>query len=308
MTFTQRLRRLFYCFLAGFVVLFLLRLTYGYMAVPESRRETVRYGGSGGDFFASGVSKKNYASEKYTVQSGGSPGQVDQKYEKTATVQSLTKQFSEDEKKARETVAAHAGIVQFENGRGTAGSRMLQLFIGVQPAKFDAFYAELQKIGTVRSMEISKTDKTNEFLALKARRASLEKTRAALVDLKSHEGKIDELMALQQQILKIENDLQNLGVQLGDFDEVNAFCTVKFSLAEYKEAAVPVIGLLHRVKVALYWTAWVYGGLAGLLCLTMLAAFATLLAADRLGLIRAAVAQMQKAGDSGGGRPPHSDA
>ncbi len=294
MAFTQRLRRLFYLLLAGFIALFLLRLAYGYMNSPDTRTVYGRTGGYADFLSSASVGKKNYASEKYMVQSGSAPGQVDQKYEKTATVQSVTKQFAEDEKKTRDTIAAHTGIIQFENGRGTTGSRVLQLYIGVQPAKFDAFYADLQKIGTVRSVEISKTDKTNEFLALKARRASLEKTRAALLELKGHEGRIDELMALQQQILKIENDLQNLGVQLGDFDEVNAFCTVKFALAEYKEAVAAPISFLHRVKVALYWTAWVYGGFVCLLFATMLAAFVTLLAADRLGVVRAIVNQMLK--------------
>lgn len=295
MSFSQRLRRLCLWLLAGFIVLFLLRLCYGYVAVPDARTDRAQTGAPETLFASdSGYEKKNYASEKYSVSTSGASGQVDQKYEKTATVQSRTKDFAADEKKARAAITAFSGIIQFESGRGTSGNRALTLHIGIQPAKFDDFYAEVQTIGTVSSLSVSKTDKTNEFLALKAKRASLEKNRAALMELKSRDGKIEELMSLQQQILNIETELQNLGVQLGEFDEVNAFCTVKFALMEDRTLAAGSIGLLHRTKVALYWTMGVYGGIVGLLFLTMLAAFFILLTVDRLGLIRTVVAQMQK--------------
>jgi hypothetical protein len=45
---------------------------------------------------------------------------------------------------------------------------------------------------------------------------------------------------------------------LGDFDEENEFCTVKFSLNEGKERN---INILQRLKVALEWTVPIYLGI-----------------------------------------------
>ena len=62
-------------------------------------------------------------------------------------------------------------------------------------------------------------------------------------------------MHLENRILNIEEELQGLGVQLGNYDEENEFCTIKFSLVEGMESK---IGLMHRIKVALDWTVSTY--------------------------------------------------
>jgi hypothetical protein len=188
--FMKRLRRIMELLVLAYIAIFAACIAYEY------RASSLRVQRSGGvDFeLPSGTSfKKNYASAKYSATTV----QLDQKYERTATVQTQSTAFEEDEKKIREQIAAYNGIIQFESGRGTKGRRALYLYVGVQPARFDAFYGELQKIDVVRSMEITKTDKTNEFLTLKAKRASLEKNCAALMELKKRDGRIDELMALE---------------------------------------------------------------------------------------------------------------
>ena len=279
--FQQRLRRVLFFFVFVYAALFLLCLLNEYLRASPQAMRTV------GDAISSTgpVSKKNYASERYTIESPAARGQVDQKYERTATVQSGTKAFEEDEKKARAIIAGHTGIIQYESGRGTRGRRVLYLHVGIQPARFDSFYADIQAIGTVQSMEITKTDKTNEFLSLKAKRASLEKNRAALMELKKRDGRIDELMALEQKILSIEQELQGLGVQLGEFDEVNAFCTARFTLVEYKEA-VRARSILSYCKSAFYNATFLYMAGMGVLFFMALSAVLLLAAVDKFNLMR----------------------
>jgi hypothetical protein len=289
MKFKSRFFRLCLIFCGLFFALFLARLLYGYYFYPDGRPSEARP--SGISLVDSGyAAKKNYAGSQYTV--AGQRSVVDQKYEKIASLRADSARFSEDEGKAREAVAAHNGIIQFETGLGTEGNRVLSLVVGVQPERFDSFCQALRGIGSLRSMEASKTDKTNEFLDLKAKRASLEKTRAALMDLRTRGGNIDELLKLQNRILEIEEQLQSLGVQLGDFDEVNAFCTVRFALHE-SVSGRSSISLRHRLSVAFIWAAEVYLGLMLALCLTMLAAFLSLLAADRLGIVRGVLATLE---------------
>ena len=259
----------------GFVVLFAFRFIYGYTTGAREVREEYF-----SDFFDDAESlKKNYASDKYRVKreaydavstdqsQAANEFNLEQKYEKTATIKSRTTKFEEDEKKLRDRIKTENGIIQYEQNSGGRGNRELHLMIGIPPEKFDTFYIALQKIGSIRSKEVTKTDKTNEFKNLNARKTSLEITRQSLLEIKKQSGKIDEYINLQNRILEIEQELQNLGVELGDFDEENEFCTVRFSLAETR---VVTITMLHRLKVAFEWAVQYY---LLMLCILAAAAF-----------------------------------
>src|SRR6218665_1854364 len=210
--------------------------------------------------------KKNYASSKWSRKSesalsekgggGGAavPAQMqtgEQKFEKIASLKSKTDQFEKDEKHIREQVKKFEALIQYEHNEGNPGNRQLHLSIGIPPNDFDLFLSEMKKVGKLKSLQVTKTDKTNEYRNLKAQRATLEKTLATLAELKSKPGKIDEYMSLSNRILEIEEQLQTLGVSLGEFDSENEFCTVQFTLAEGRFLS---ISFMHRAKVALEWS------------------------------------------------------
>ena len=239
----------------GFVVLFCLRLIYGYVVPNENFLERSNEGYAGSSF-SSGFSRKNYATDKmkYDGEVNSLAKSVDQKYEKIGSLQSKTSAFDDDEKKVRDLVKKYNAQVQFEQSSGLPGSKRLNLAIGVQPARFDSMVAELKGISTLSSIEINKTDKTNEYKDLNAKRVSLEKARDALIGLKSKGGSIDELINLESKILEKETELQETGVSLGEFDEEHEFCTIKYALDEQRAASKARIPFLYRVRVALEWT------------------------------------------------------
>lgn len=271
----------------GFFVLFLFRFIYGYTTgLSELQEEELS------SFFgdSEGV-RKNYASDSYKFKrpvGGAADGvasaqlqqfDVNQKYEKTATVRTRTKQFENDEKHTRATIKKFNSIVQFEKNTGRKGNRSIFFLIGAPPDNFDSLYAEMLKVGSVLSKEIVKVDKTSEFKNLNARKNSLEITRQSHLEIKKQSGKIDEYINLQNRILEIEQELQSLGVQLGDFSEENEFCTVKLSLSESHEIKV---SFLHRVKVAFEWAAQYYLMLLGITAFAATTGFFLLLIIDKL--------------------------
>jgi hypothetical protein len=260
--FKKKVGRVVLITLAGLLLLFVFRFVYGYTTgMSEVREEYFS------DFFANLESvKHNYASDKYRYKESRSYSpssnssvatapadreiNVEQKYEKTATIQSRSSKFEEDEKNLRNKIKHYNAIIQYEENSGKKGDRELHLLIGIPPEKFDTFYVDALTIGKIKTKEITKIDKTNEFKTLNARKASLESMRQSLMDIKRQSGRIEEYVNLQNRILEIEQELQNLGVSLGDFDEENEFCTVRFSLAESYEVKV---SMLHRIKVAFEW-------------------------------------------------------
>lgn len=263
--------------LAGlFLLMFGCRLAYGYLnpgKALDGQIVNIAVGSGNGEDYS--VSRKNYASEKIKQSGPAAPegpsgsGQT-QKYEKVASLRSQSSRFSEDESQLKTAVKNFGAIIQFEQNTGNAGYRTLHLIIGVQPEKFDSFYLNMQGIGKIMSKSVTKTDKTNEYLQLNAKRVSLEKTRNSLLELKNRGGNIDEYIGLENRILEIEEQLQGLGVQLGDYDEENEFCTVRFSLYEGEEVRV---GLAQRLKVAFEWTVKFYTLLMLGLCFALGAAF-----------------------------------
>ena len=263
----KRIKRLAFYFICGFIALFIFRLVYGYVATDTQNSGSYDYIS---DFFdGNSEMKRNYASDKYenttttkeyvkSENQESSPGiqhiMGEQKFEKIASMQTRTEQFEKDEKTVRDNVTKYHALIQYEHNEGNAPYRQVHFSIGVPPAQFDSMITDIKKVGKLLGIQVTKTDKTNEYRKINAQKASLEKTRDNLIELKKKEGKIDEYMNLTNRILEIEQQLQELGVELGDFDTENEFCTVRLTLAEREKYEAPTISIMHRVKVAMEWT------------------------------------------------------
>lgn len=214
-------------------------------------------------------SRKNYTSfrkEKGLPASGdiGDAG----RFEKIGSLTQETSHFVDDRKQVLDLVTGEKAIIQVERAVGLEGRRVLHLGIGVPAERFDAFVETARAIGRSAGIEIVKNDKTNEYLQLKAKRATLEKARAALEALQTSGGSIDERVNVQGRLTDIENQLQELGVSLGEFDTENELSTVRLSLHEMRSAAAP--SWSGRALRAFEWAAWAYLMLGvGVLALTL---------------------------------------
>lgn len=252
-----RFWRIFRWGVGVFIIMFIFRLIYGYVASNTN---------STGDYYenyfdqVNGL-RRNYATSKIKESFSASPApaatpqpdfSTNQKYEKTAVVRTTSSEFQKDEDNIRKKIEGYKAMIQYEKALGRKGDRELHLMIGVNPEKFDSFYHEIQGIGVIKSMSITKVDKTNEYRQLNAQKISLEKTVASLEALKHQAGGNQELLPIYDRQLELEDKLQNLGVDLGNFNTENEFCTVKLSL--YEGATAQSISFIHRVKVALQWT------------------------------------------------------
>ena len=280
--YSQRFRALIKWLALPFLLLFLCRLLYGYLATDTGTRYE-----SNQDFFSNVENlRKNYASEQIVFNNTLQKADIasSQKYEKTATIKSKTSGFEKDEADTRAAARRFNGIIQYEQNLGNKGSRELHLLIGITPVLFDSFYTVIAKIGTIKATEITKVDKTNDYRKLNAKKASLEKTLGSLEELKSRSGQISDYVSLHDKILEIETQLQELGVELGDFNTENEFCTIRFSL--YEGAAEKGVGLLPRIKVALEWTIKYYAILMASLLALLGVTFLLLLIADKLNIMK----------------------
>lgn len=249
-------------FLIGlFFLMFLLRFVFSFQNDSDDVSDIMGLANQTGSYFDNQSDlRKNYASEKNSLlesaPSQGIPTEVSQKYEKTASLSARTDEFENNEGELRQTSQNFGAIIQYEQRSGNPGHRSLHLMIGVRPELFDSFYVVAQRIGHIYSNTVTKVDKTTEFRELNAKKASLEKALASLTDLKNRAGSISDLVGLHDKILDIERQMQELGVQLGNFSAENEFCTVRFSLSE--SAAARTISLAARLFDSFMWTVQYY--------------------------------------------------
>lgn len=278
MKLKQRFWKIARWFIALFFFMLICRLIYGYVAT-----DIIAGSDNAGDFFSS-VEKlrKNYASENNNV-SRQARFAASQKYEKTATVKTKSTAFDKDASAIKNTTKDFEGVIQYEQNTGYKGNREIHLLIGVNPEKFDSFYVAVQGIGKINSTEITKIDKTNEYRELNAKKASLEKTLLSLNELRSRSGVISDYVSLHDKILEIETKLQELGVELGNFDAENEFCSIRFSL--FEGAPKKGISFLSRLKTATEWTIQYYSILAVSLVCISLSVFIILLIIDKLKIL-----------------------
>lgn len=245
-------------FIIGYVLLFALRLGYGYIEYPELLQENNNLNYSNSNF-QDQVVIRNYASAKQSKEIGNTQSlDIEQKFEKVSNISSTSSKFTQEETAIRSLISKYNGLIQFEENSGVNNYRFLKLAIGVNPEQFDTFISEAKGIGKIQSFSVNKTDKTNEYKNLNAQKIALENNRTALLKLKEQGGSIDELITLEDKILSIDNQLQSLGVNLGEFDSENEFCTVNFSLSETEQAKSDT---LYRIKTAFEWTTKYYATL-----------------------------------------------
>jgi len=280
--FKGRFRKTSKWFVGLFILLFVFRLIYGYVATD------INNGRDYSDNFFSSIDnlRKNYASEKIAMKGDVQVSQniaSNQKFEKTASIKTKTSEFEKDEKQLKAKSKAYNAVIQYEQNLGQKGNRQIHLLIGVNPTLFDSFYVDIQKIGVIKAMEITKVDKTNEYRQLNAKKTSIEKTLQSLNDLKSKGGQISDFVALNDKILEIEAKAQELGVELGNFDAENEFCTVKLSM--YEGATERNISFIQRIKVALEWTIKYFAIIIFSILALTLTIFLLLLLVEKLNII-----------------------
>ena len=264
-----------------FLVLLVVRLLFGYITYPDGAEQRVNYYNNINDFQ---LARKNYASKKMAKgsMSQTSVVSVDQKYEKVGSLANITDAYEDNEKALYRLIQDQELMIQLEQKSGLPDARKLNIALGVIPDKFDKIIGQLKKIGTVKRIQIDKKDKTNDYKKLEAKRVSLQKARESLMALKQSGGEVKDMIELTNRLLIIENEIQDLGVSLGEFDENNEFCTVKFTLQEVRKPTLRKISIVHRLHVAAVWAAKVLITFWGLIVIGLLGIWLLLIVGSKM--------------------------
>lgn len=213
---------------------------------------------------------QNFASERKEYIGTAGTQVLDQKYERVASTAARTAAYDDDLSKLNASIEESQAVVQMENEQGLPGSRRLTRAIGVKPEYFDVCLEAIRSVGTPISSVLQKTDKTYEYRQMLAQKQELEKRLESYVMLRSHEGSINERLNLEDKIIEVESQLLKQAVDLGEYSDENALCTINVSLYERGR-----ISVANKIWNAFLWTNGCYFPILG--CVVGLAAAAVVL-------------------------------
>lgn len=250
-----RIRRLFFTVIAVFLFVFLLRWGYELIFFNNETTATAPFSGMDFDAFSYRRQMSNIATEKISqFDITGNLVTIDQKYEKTANLSTVSHRFDEDHDRLRELIDAHDAVVQTENLQGLPGNQVLTMTIGVIPQQFDDMVNSLRELGTLRSFTVNRVDRTDEFNSLLAQQEVLRKTRESYAALQELGGSIQDMLLLQERILVVETELQHLGVDLGIFATGHSFCTINITIRAQEAPFISMQFLLRSAIDSFWWT------------------------------------------------------
>jgi hypothetical protein len=203
----------------------------------------------------------NVASERVTqTDLFGQNVTIDQKYEKTANITATSDNFNDDNKNLRRIIEENNAVIQTETMVGLQGRQTLEMVIGIMPDSFETVVELIQGIGEMKSFNMSKTDRTNEYRELMAQMDTYRRSIESYEEMKGHGGDIRDLLLLEDKILDVQNKVQALGVNIGVFSTDNSFCTIKFSMREVEadSAEISLKFIFYCIKNAFFWTLYLY--------------------------------------------------
>lgn len=201
---------------------------------------------------------QNFASDRREFQGASGMEILDQKYEQIASISAKTIAYDKDLAKLDAAIEENQAVVQTENMSGLPGSRRLSRMIGVKPQYFDDCLEAVQAVGSMISITSQKTDKTYEYRQMLAQKQELEKRLESYITLRNTEGSINEKINLEDKIIEVESQLLRQAVDLGDFSDENALCTINISLHEGSPVSAS-----RKIWNAFVWTNSCYFSILG---------------------------------------------
>lgn len=287
--FDKKIKKIAIRIIAGFVLMFLLRLAYllfiSNVTYSESNlmneASNLRYSGASEMKFAS---VNNYATFDYSLIPN-SQALIQQKYEKVATLSTKSNEFEKEQKEIDKVIKQNKALVQFNQLSGLKGNRLLEMTLGVPPENFDMSVEMLQKIGKTLSFNISKSDKTNDFKDIQVKLKLLQDTKKEFVALKSKARNVSESIDVQNKISQIDTQIQQLGLNLNEYSSNVSLCTVKFSLQENEkivvQRSISATELFAKIFDSLQWAALYYAFILFILLAAFLLALISLKIIER---------------------------
>ena len=223
--------------IALYVFIFAARFTYDLLTYEDPATSVNYYFSGYKDELRLANNVASFRKE-YAGEVAGNVQVLEQKYEQVATITTKTVSFDDDLARLDAAIEQAQAVIQTEVAQGLAGSRTITRVIGVKPQYFESCLEAIKGIGILNSSTSQKNDKTYEYRQMLAQKQELEKRLESYASLRERNGSINEMLSLEDKIIEVESMLLQQAVDLGEYSDDNAFCTINVSLYEGNPASI----------------------------------------------------------------------
>lgn len=157
----------------------------------------------------------------------------------------------------RALVAGSGGVVSSEDTQSTDGEASYATITAQVPAdRLDGYIADVSRLGTVDSVNVSAQDVTTQVVDLDARIGALSTSIGRLTELLAAAERIEDLLAIETQLAQRQAELDALTAQRRYLSEQVAMSTITVSIAPLANVAeVDAPGFVSGLRSG--WAAFV---------------------------------------------------
>ncbi|CAK7086773.1 DUF4349 domain-containing protein [Tissierella sp.] len=155
----------------------------------------------------------------------------------TISISMQTKEFMDTVEKLNSLIGKYKGYIEnsdisYNNYVYSTSLKHSQYSIRIPRESLDNFKNELKEIGNIISENTSKVDITKQYRDTESRLKVLEVKEGRILDLLKKAEKMEDIIALENQLSNIIYEKENLTANIMDMDDKVNYSTVNFYLEE----------------------------------------------------------------------------
>ncbi len=134
-------------------------------------------------------------------------------------------------------VAKHSGLVSNEDAASTGDTAYANITAQIPADGLDAFIADVSRLGTVDSVNVTAQDVTSQVVDLDARIKAMQASIDRMTVLMSQAKQIDDLLAIETQLSQRQAELDSMTAQRTYLADQVAMSTITVSLTPASQPA-----------------------------------------------------------------------
>lgn len=166
---------------------------------------------------------------------------IDRKIVYNADVHIIVEDLEAGEKKLKELITQHAGQIASSDLRGSAGSQRTGRWkVRIPVASFEAFKAQVEKIGNLERSSTNSSDVTEEFFDVEARLKNKKVEETRLINhLEKTTGKLSDILEVEKELSRVRGEIEQMQGRMNMLSNLTSLTTIEVNIREVKNYVPP---------------------------------------------------------------------
>lgn len=166
---------------------------------------------------------------------------IDRKIVYNADVHIIVEDLEAGEKKLKELITQHAGQIASSDLRGSAGSQRTGRWkVRIPVVSFEAFNAQVEKIGNLERSSTNSSDVTEEFYDVEARLKNKKVEETRLINhLEKTTGKLSDILEVEKELSRVRGEIEQMQGRMNMLSNLTSLTTIDVNIREVKNYVPP---------------------------------------------------------------------